>query len=128
MKHTLQPLVQFIPPDEIIHDFGLEQAKKVLAMSADKDFAKEAMLEQENPRLLYCADSLNGDLCKGSRIVLSTSGVSLGINTREQFGLLTKTQTNFDIFNNFLNRTIVWYVKFNAYIIWSNGPVHMYNI
>ena len=128
MTHTLQPLVQFIPPDEIIHDFGLEHAKKVLTMSADKGFAKEAMLEQENPRLLYCADSLNGDLCKSSRIVLSTSGLSLGINSREQFGLLTKTQTNLDFFKDFLNRTISMYVKFNAYIIWSNGPVHMYNI
>ena len=77
MKHSLQPPTGLGRPEEVIADFGVDGVTKILRGSVGRS---GNLLEEEHPRVLYCADSLGMELCSSLRRVVTSDGIDLSFN------------------------------------------------
>ena len=77
MKHSIQPATNWIGSEEVVADFGQAIVEKGLQESAERH---GALLEQEGPRILYCADSRDLDICSSLKRTLTSDEIDLALN------------------------------------------------
>ena len=109
MKHSLQPLTESRNPSEVIEEFDLGKVKKGLVNSVGRE---GTLLEQDSPRILYCADSTDLKMCSSLSRVLTSDGIDFAFNAPDLDGvLLPQSGPHWKAFVDFLT-----------------APLHMYNI
>ena len=118
MTHSLQPTLKETTAQSKMMDFGLNPIIKSLLNSHNLS-GIDPLLSNDNPRLLWCSDSENGDICGKARMVSSTEGFSLGFVDVDQQLVLLDNERHRKYFNTFLNKSVTMYV----YCKLSPGPV-----
>ena len=110
MTHSKQRAFKKKTPDSKTTDFGLNSTIQSI-LNTHKISGIENLLSAENPRVLWCADSERGNLCKKAKIVPSTEGFSLGFTDVNQSTVLVDNKRNQNYNKNFLDKTVTVYVK-----------------
>ena len=104
MAHSLQPAFSESSPDQKIMDFGLNQTKTSL-LNTNAISGLGSILDNSNPRVLWCGDNQSGSLCGRARRVLSSRGISLGFTSVDQQTVLLDKPGNREYFNGLLKHS-----------------------
>ena len=105
MTHSLQPTLKLKTPEGKLEDFGLDSVTASLTNSLVLS-GVDPFLEADNPRVLRCADSVNGDICRKAQIVLSTEGFSLGLTSVDQNKVLLNNPWHRQYHYTFLKKNL----------------------
>ena len=87
MKHSHQRDTRFASTEAFIRDFGIDSVSESLIRSHERK-NKQAMLEDDDARILHCSDSVGLQLCASIRRVASTNGVSLAFSAQDSSEIL----------------------------------------
>lgn len=93
MRHSLQPVTSLAGPEELVEDFGIDRVARALEISGTHSRV-DSIQDRRGPRVLYCADSVQSEICKSMKRVFSSEGISIALNAAYQKDHLTERFKN----------------------------------
>ena len=80
MRHSRQPSTELRSIYGLIADFGLWRVANHLVAPV-KHVSQRSVVESDDPRVLWCSDSLGNEMCRSLAVVPSSEGFSLAFNS-----------------------------------------------
>lgn len=80
MAYSKQPATRFNSEEGLLQEFGIWPVVNELVASADLK-SKRSIMENIDPRIVSCSDSMNNNICSKIQVVPSTEGYSIALNT-----------------------------------------------